>query len=207
MNKQAMFKIGYGLYVLTAKENNFDNGCIINTVSQVTSSPNRISIAVNKANKTHDMIMNTGEFNVSVLSEKTDFSVFKHFGFQSGKNTDKFADFENAATSENGIKYITGCTNAYISAKLFHAIDLGTHTLFLADVTDCDILSDDNSATYDYYHKNIKPKPENAPKGKIAYRCKICGYIHVADELPPDFVCPICKHGADDFEKIITDNK
>lgn len=206
MNKKAMFKIGYGLYVLTAKENNFDNGCIINTVSQVTSTPNRISITVNKANKTHDMIMKTGEFNVSILSEKADFSVFERFGFQSGKDTDKFSGFENTAVSLNGIKYITGCTNSYISAKLFHAVDLGTHTLMLADVTDCDILSDDISVTYDYYHRNIKPKNSavpTVPKGKVAYRCKICGYIYIADELPPDFVCPICKHGADDFEKII----
>lgn len=206
MNKKAMFKIGYGLYVLTAKENNFDNGCIINTVSQVTSTPNRISITVNKANKTHDMIMKTGEFNVSILSEKADFSVFERFGFQSGKDTDKFSGFENTAVSSNGIKYITGCTNSYISAKLFHAVDLGTHTLMLADVTDCDILSDDISVTYDYYHRNIKPKNSavpSVPKGKVAYRCKICGYIYIADELPPDFVCPICKHGADDFEKII----
>lgn len=206
MNKKAMFKIGYGLYVLTAKEDDFNNGCIINTVSQVTSTPNRISITVNKSNKTHDMIMKTGEFNISILSEKADFSLFKRFGFQSGKDTDKFDGFDKYAVAENGIKYITDSTNAYISARLFHAVDLGTHTLMLADVTDCDILSDDVSVTYDYYHKNIKPKNSavpSVPKGKVAYRCKICGYIHIADELPPDFVCPVCKHGADDFEKII----
>ncbi len=202
MNKKAMFKIGYGLYVLTAKENGFDNGCIINTVSQITSSPNRISITVNKSNKTHDMIMKTGIFNVSVLSEKTDFSIFERFGFQSGRNTDKFSGFDKYSIAENGLKYITDSSNSYISAKLFHAVDLGTHTLMLADVTDCDILSDENSVTYDYYHKNIKPENSDVPKAKIAYRCRICGYIHVADELPPDFVCPICKHGADDFEKI-----
>lgn len=205
MNKSAMFKISYGLYVLTARENDFDNGCIINTVSQVTSSPNRISIAVNKSNKTLGMIMKTGEFNISILSEKADFSVFKRFGFQSGNDVNKFEDFENVQTASNGIKYITGCTNAYISAKLFHTVDLGTHLLLFADVTDCDVISDDNSVTYDYYHKNIKPKSEKAPAGKTAYRCKICGYIHTADELPEDFVCPICKHGIDDFEKIIND--
>lgn len=207
MDKKAMFKLSYGLYVLTANQDGFDNGCIINTASQITSSPNRISIAVNKTNKTHDMIMKTGHFNISVLSEKADFSIFERFGFHSGKDTNKFSDFENFAVSSNGIKYITGYANSYISARLFHCIDLVTHTLMLADVTDCDVLSDDNSLTYNFYHQNIKPKNSpDAKKGKIAYRCKICGYIHYADELPPDFICPVCKHGIDDFEKIIQNN-
>ncbi len=202
MNTNAMFKIGYGLYVLTAKENAFDNGCIINTVSQVTSSPNRITVAVNKANKTHDMILATGEFNVSVLTQAASFDIFKAFGFRSGKDTDKFADYTNVERSANGIYYVTESTNSYISAKVVNATDLGTHTLFLADVTDCDILSEETSVTYDYYHKYIKPKPEVKKMAKVYYRCKICGYIHESDTLPDDFICPLCKHPASDFERV-----
>ena len=204
MNTNAMFKIGYGLYVLTAKENVFDNGCIINTVTQVTANPNRITIAVNKANKTHDMILSTNEFNVSVLTEKATFEIFKWFGFRSGRDVDKFDGYDFVKRSENGIYYITETTNAYISAKVISVTDLGTHSLFLADVTDCDILSDETSATYDYYHKYIKPKPEVKKMAKVFYRCKICGYIHEADELPADFICPLCKHPASDFERVET---
>ncbi len=202
MNTNAMFKIGYGLYVLTAKENGFDNGCIINTVTQVTSNPNRITVAVNKANKTHDMIIATGEFNVSVLSTSASFDIFKAFGFRSGKDVDKFSDFNAAERSGNGLYYITDATNAFISAKVITATDLGTHTLFLADVTDCEVLTDAISVTYDYYHKNIKPKPEVKKVTKTYYRCKICGYIYEGENLPEDFVCPLCKHPASDFEKV-----
>ena len=202
MNLTAMFKIGYGLYVLTARENGFDNGCIINTVSQVTSDPNRITVAVNKANKTHDMVLATGEFNVSILTTEVPFDVFKSFGFRSGKDVDKFADFSAVAKSANGINYVSEYTNAYISAKVVSATDLGTHTLFLADVTDCEVLSDATSVTYDYYHKYIKPKPEAKKNVKVYYRCKICGYIYEGDELPADFICPLCKHPASDFERV-----
>ena len=202
MNTNAMFKIGYGLYVLTAKENDFDNGCIINTVSQVTSSPNRITVAVNKANKTHDMIISSGEFNVSILSTSASFDIFKAFGFRSGNDVDKFSDFKAIKRSENGLVYVTDSTNAYISAKVINATDLGTHTLFLADVTDCEILSEETSVTYDYYHKYIKPKPEVKKMSKVYYRCKICGYIHESDTLPDDFICPLCKHPASDFERV-----
>ncbi len=202
MNTNAMFKIGYGLYVLTAKENGFDNGCIINTVSQVTSEPNRITVAVNKANKTHDMILATGEFNVSVLSTSASFEIFKHFGFRSGKDTDKFDGYNAAKRAANEIYYVTDSTNAYISAKVVSATDLGTHTLFLADVTDCEVLSEVPSATYDYYHKHIKPKPAPKKTAKVYYRCKICGYIYEGDELPADFICPLCKHPASDFERV-----
>ncbi len=209
MNTNAMFKIGYGLYVLTAKENGFDNGCIINTVSQVTANPNRITVAVNKANKTHDMIISSGEFNVSILSTSATFDVFKAFGFRSGKDVDKFSDFKAVERSANGLYYITDATNAFISAKVVNATDLGTHTLFLADVTDCEVLSEATSATYDYYHKYIKPKPEVKKVSKTYYRCKICGYIHESDILPDDFICPLCKHPASDFEKVeaAEDNK
>ena len=201
MNNKAMYKLGYGLYVLTAKDEK-DNGCIINTAIQVTTTPNRISITVNKQNHTHDMIRKTGVFNLSVISEEADFSLFQHFGFQSGRDVDKMKDFENKAQAENGLYYITKGTNAYLSGKVIQSIDLGTHTMFIADVTDGDVLSDTASVTYDYYQKSIKPKPEKKPEVK-GYRCTICGYIYEGDVLPEDFICPICKHGAADFEKIV----
>lgn len=201
MNNAALFKIGYGLFVLSANEDGFDNGCIVNTVTQVTSTPNRIAVTVNKQNKTHDMIMATAHFNVSILSEDVTFDEIKHFGFQSGKDVNKFADTEKYRRTGNGILIAEEYANAYISGSVFHSIDLGTHTMFIADVTDMEVLNDKNSVTYDYYHKNIKPKPENKPAGKVAYRCKICGYMHEG-ELPEDFVCPLCKHPASDFEKI-----
>ena len=201
MDNKAMFKIGYGLYILTAKDGEKDNGCVINTAIQVTSTPNRISVTVNKQNYTHDMIMKTGVFNVSILSEKATFDVFKHFGFQSGRDVDKFADYKDATRSENGLYYVTGDTNAYISGKVINTLDLGTHTMFIADVTDAEVLADVPTTSYDYYQKNIKPKPE-APKKVTGYVCKICGYIYEGDPLPEDFSCPICKHGAADVEKI-----
>ncbi|MEE1313118.1 MAG: flavin reductase [Lachnospiraceae bacterium] len=201
MNNKAMFKIGYGLYILTAKDGEKDNGCVINTAMQVTSTPNRISVTVNKNNYTHDIIMKTGVFNVSILSQKATFDVFKHFGFQSGRDVDKFADMKNAKRSENGLYYVTGVTNAYISAQVIHKLDLGTHTMFIADVTDAEVLDDAPTTTYDYYQSHIKPKPE-VKKKVTGYVCKICGYIYEGDPLPEDFICPICKHGAADFEKI-----
>jgi flavin reductase (DIM6/NTAB) family NADH-FMN oxidoreductase RutF len=204
MDTKAMFKFSYGLFVLTAKENGFDNGCIINTAIQVTSSPNRISIAVNKANKTHDMIHAAGEFNVCMLAENAPFSVFQNFGFQSGRDADKFASFAQKKRSANGIYYITDVANAYVSAKVVQEIDLGTHTMFIADVTDAEVLSDVPSVTYNYYQANIKPKPQVTPAqaGKTKWVCKICGYVYEGEELPADFICPICKHGAQDFEKV-----
>lgn len=203
MDQKAMYKISYGLYVLTAKENGFDNGCIINTAGQVTSTPNRISIAVNKDNKTHDMVHATGIFNISILAEDTDFKTFQHFGFQSGKNVDKFDGYELKERSENGLYYITKGTNSYISGRVVQEVDLGTHTLFIADVTDASVLSDVPSVTYDYYQKNIKPKPEAPKAGKTVWVCKVCGYVYEGEELPADYVCPLCKHGAEDFEKVV----
>ena len=200
MNNQAMFNISYGLYVLTAREADKDNGCIINTLLQVTSTPNAVSIALNKDNYTHDMIMNTSKFNVSMLDTTISFDVFKHFGFQSGRDVDKFADYKSAKRGQNGLYYITGSTNGYISAEVFKTLDLGTHTMFIANVTDMDVLSKEPSLTYDYYHKNVKPKPTD--EKKTGYRCKICGYIYEGEPLPEDFICPICKHGAADFEKL-----
>ncbi len=204
-NIKAMFNIGYGLYVLTAKENGFDNGCIVNTVIQVTSNPNRIAVTVNKQNKTHDMIMETALLNVSVISQKARFDLFERFGFHSGRAVNKFEGFESCTRAQNGLLYITDVTNAYISGSVMHSIDLGTHTMFIADVTDCDVLADDATATYAYYHSSIKPKPEQKKEVKAGYRCTICGYVYEGDPLPEDFVCPLCKHGAADFEKIITE--
>ncbi|MCR5733820.1 MAG: flavin reductase [Lachnospiraceae bacterium] len=205
MDKKAMYSLSYGLFVICANMDGKDNGCITNTAIQVTSEPNRISVAINKGNYTHDMIKYTGLFTVSVLSEAADFELFKHFGFQSGRDVDKFADFTACKRASNGTMIITKGTNAYISAKVVKEVDLGTHTLFIADVTDMDVLSDVPSATYTYYQSNIKPKPEAVGKtadGQTVWRCKICGYEYVGEELPDDFICPICKHPASDFEKV-----
>lgn len=199
MDTQALFKIGYGLYVLTAR-NEKDNGCIINTVMQVTSNPLQVAIAINKRNYTNEMIQKTRKFNLSILSEKADFSIYEHFGYKSGRDTDKFATFCNTKRSPNGLLYITKGTNAYMSAYVQHEMDLGTHSLFIGQLVAIENLNDDKSATYDYYQNNVKPKTENTVKK--GWRCKICGYIYEGDELPVDYICPICKHGAIDFEKL-----
>lgn len=202
VDPQTMFKLSYGLFVLTAKDGDKDNGCIINTAAQVTSSPNRISITVNKANFTHDMVLKTGLFNVSILSESAEFKVFEQFGFHSGKDTDKFADSPYSDRTANGIRYIPQYTNGVISAKVVQSLDCGTHTLFIADVTEAIVLSNEKSVTYQYYFERIKPKPQPPKEGKKGYVCKICGYVYEGDPLPSDFICPLCKHGADDFEKL-----
>ena len=203
MNKKAMYNLTYGLFVLTSRVGEKDSGCIINTAGQVTSSPNRISIAVNKDNFTHDLVKESGKFNISILSEKANFDTFKHFGFQSGRNVNKFEGYSGCERSTNGLFYITEGTNAYISATVEQTIDLGSHTLFIAAVDDMEVLAEVPSATYGYYQSSIKPKPEqSAGKGKTAWRCTICGYIYEGEELPADFICPICKHPASDFEKV-----
>ena len=202
MDKTALFKIGYGLYVLTANDGK-DNGCIINTFSQVTETPCVVTLAVNKSNHTHDMILATGKFNVSMLTTEVPFSVFRHFGFQSGKEVDKFADYSAVKRSENGLLYVTEHTNAYISGKVLNTTDLGTHTLFTAEVTDAEVLGDGTSITYDFYHKNTKPKPKKTKKK--GWRCRICGFVYEGDELPTGYTCPLCKHGAEEFEPIPSD--
>ncbi len=199
MNKSAMYQLSYGLFVLSAKEGDFQNGCIINTAIQVTSDPNRISVTVNKGNLTCEMIDRTGEFNVSILTESTPFAIFQHFGFQSGRDKNKFEGWGFKGTAENGIYYLTNCTNAYISGKVVQKIDLGTHIMFIADVTDAEVLSKEPSVTYAYYQQNIKPQP--AKKEASGYTCTVCGYVYEGDELPADFICPLCKHGADAFVK------
>ena len=204
VDPKTMQKFSYGLFVLSAQADGKDNGCIINTAAQLTSSPNRINIAVNKANHTHDMIMATGMFNISFLSEKTSFDTFKRFGFQSGRDTDKFEGFESSvARSANGLLYVTEGTNAFMSAKVVDSYDYGSHTLFVAEVTEAQILNTDPSVTYAYYFDHIKPKTQpKIEEEKHGYVCKICGYVYEGDTLPDDFICPLCKHGADDFEKI-----
>ncbi|MBQ9119434.1 MAG: flavin reductase [Lachnospiraceae bacterium] len=208
MDLMAMNKLTYGLFVLTARMNGKDNGCIINTVQQVTVEPNRITVAVNKANYTHDMICEAKKFNVSILSEKADFEIFKRFGFQSGRNTDKFANWTGYETAPNGISYITQGTNAYLSANVVEQKDLGSHTLFIAEVIDLQVLDAAPSVTYSYYHSHIKPKPQEKQalaeeaKGQSVWRCEICGYEYVGEELPADYICPVCKHPASDFVRV-----
>lgn len=196
IDNAAMFKLSYGLFVLSAKEENKDNGCIINTVTQVTYSPQRITIAVNKDNYTCKMIERTGVFNVSVLTESVPFSLIQHFGFQKGSEVDKFADGQGLRAG-NGVKYIEEYTNAFLSGKVISSVDCGTHIVFLADVTEAVVLSDVPSVTYSYYQEHIKPQPEKKVKG---YVCKVCGYVYEGDTLPLDFTCPICGHGREDFE-------
>ena len=209
MHTKAMYKLSYGLFVCTAVRGDKKNGCIINTAIQVASDPNCISIAVNKANYTHDMIKDTGSCNISVISKDASFDLFKHFGFQSGRDVDKFgADFakDNYEIAENGIPYVTKGTNAYFSLKVEKEVDLGSHTLFICEPTFMTVLSDIGSCTYEYYQSDIKPKPEavgTTPKGETIWRCTICGYEYVGEELPDDFICPICKHPKADFEKIV----
>lgn len=202
IDNNAFFKLSYGLFVLTAKDNDKDNGCIINTVTQLTDEPKRITIAVNKQNLTHDMILKTGVFNVSVLSQDVPFKIFQHFGFQSGRDTDKFAEFEDKSRSDNGLYYLNKYSNAFLSAKVIETKDYGTHTLFIADIEQAEVLSDVPSVTYAYYFDHIKPKPQPADEKKKGFVCKICGYVYEGEELPADFICPWCKHGAADFEPL-----
>ena len=197
MDNTAFFKLSYGLFVVTAHEGDKDNGCITNTVVQQTTTPNRISVTINKNNLTHDMILRTGVFNVSVLSEISSFDTFKHWGFQSGKDMDKTVGI-TFYRLENGVIYIVEGVNAVLSAKVEQAIDLGTHTLFIAEVTDAFSTDETPSATYAYYHKRIKPAPQQ-PKRR-GWVCIICGYIYEGETLPDDFICPICKHPASDFK-------
>ena len=206
MDIKAMYKLSYGLFVLTAREADKDNGCIINTAIQAASSPNQLSICVSKENDTHDIIKKTGEFTVSVLSQNAGFDLFKHFGFQSGRELNKFENFSKCKRGANGIYYITEGTNAYISVKVTKTNDLGSHTMFIGEISDMEVLSEVPSVTYDYYLNNIKPKPQavgTTPDGQTVWRCIICGYEYVGEELPEDFICPLCKHPASDFEKII----
>lgn len=199
MNMNALFQIGYGLYVVTSHDGNKDNGLIVNTVTQVTSTPARVAVTIHKQNYSHEIIQKTGVMNVNCLTVETPFKVFEAFGFVSGRNTDKFAGCE-PLRSENGLVVLPRYINAYMSLKVEQYVDLDTHGMFICSVTEADAVSDLETMTYTYYHKNVKPKPET--KKKKGYVCKICGYIHEGEELPADFICPLCKHPASDFELI-----
>lgn len=203
MDQTTMYKLTYGLFVLTSAADGKDSGCIINTAGQVTSEPNRISIAVNNSNFTADLVKKSGKFNLSILSEEAVFDTFRRFGFQSGRTADKFAGFPDCRRSANGLYYVTAGTNGRISAAVEQSLDLGSHTLFIASVEDMEVLSGAPSATYGYYQSSIKPKPaQPASPGKTVWRCKVCGYIYEGEELPADYICPLCKHPASDFEKV-----
>ena len=201
-----LLNIQYGLFVITTCDGGRDNGCISNTVEQVTSQPNRISMSLNKENYTTGLIQRSGRFTVSIISEEADFELFKLFGFQSGRTVDKFADFTDCRRVSNGTLAITRGTNTYFSVDVEQTIDLGTHILFIGRVTEMETLSDAPSATYNFYQEHIKPKPQavgQTQEGKTVWRCVICGYEYEGEDLPEDFICPICKHPASDFEKVI----
>ncbi|MCH5207038.1 MAG: flavin reductase [Oscillospiraceae bacterium] len=196
---RALFKIGYGLYVVTSNDGKKDNGLIVNTVSQLTDNPYRVAVNINKANYSHDVIKQTGILNVNCLSTEAPFKVFENFGFQSGRNADKFANC-TPLRSENGLVFLPRYINAFMSLKVEQYVDLGTHGMFICSVTEARVISDKETMTYNFYQQNVKPKP--ATEGKKGYVCTVCGYIHEGDELPEDIVCPLCKHGAADFVPI-----
>ena len=234
LNQNALFQIGYGLYLVAANENGKDNACIVNTVMQVTQNPIRLLVSVSNQNLTHDMIKNTGKLTVSVLTEKTPFAVYSHFGYQSGKTVDKFEDFEDVTRCANGCYRLNRNSSAYFCGTVCDSFVLDTHTMFLVDVTDADIVSTQTPVTYDFYQKQVKqPYKPVAKKGSVqanktgesadageesgtngatadgtegtitnSYVCKICGYVYEGESLPEDYICPICKHGAADFEQI-----
>ena len=224
MNEKALFQIGYGLYLVAANENGKDNACIVNTVMQVTQNPIRLLVSVSNQNLTHDMIKNTGKLTVSVLTEKTPFAVYSHFGYQSGKKVDKFEDFEDVTRCANGCYRLNRNSSAYFCGNVCDSFVLDTHTMFLVEVTDADIVSSQAPVTYDFYQKYVKQpyKPAAKKSGVVktnadgtngagkegteektnSYVCKICGYVYEGESLPEDYICPICKHGASDFEKL-----
>lgn len=195
----ALFNIGYGLYVVTSSDGKKDNGLIVNTVSQVTNTPNRIAVTINKANYSHHVIKQTGIMNLNCLSTDAPFSVFQTYGFQSGRTADKFAGI-TPLRSDNGLTFLPKYINSFMSLKVEQYIDLDTHGMFICSVTEARVITNVETMTYTYYQKNVKPKPQT--EGKKGFVCKVCGYIYEGDELPDDFICPLCKHGAADFEPI-----
>ena len=195
----ALFRIGYGLYVVTSNDGKKDNGLIVNTVIQLTDTPNRVAVNINKANYSHHVIKQTGVLNVNCLSTEAPFSVFQQFGFQTGRSVDKFAG-QTVHRSDNGLVFLDKYINAFMSLKVEDYVDLGTHGMFICSVTEARVMSNQETMTYTYYQNNVKPKPET--EGKKGFVCKVCGYIYEGDELPADYICPLCKHGAADFEPI-----
>ncbi len=199
IDNTALFKISYGLYVVTSNDGNRHNGLIVNTVTQVTNTPNRIAVTINKSNYSHDTIKSTGILNVCCLSTDAPFSVFENFGFRSGKDNDKFKDTP-FWTSQNGLAVPSANINAFTSLKVEQYIDFDTHGMFVCTITEAKNITNTPAMTYTYYQENVKPKPQ--PQKKKGYVCKICGYVYEGDPLPEDFICPLCKHGAEDFEEI-----
>jgi flavin reductase (DIM6/NTAB) family NADH-FMN oxidoreductase RutF len=195
----ALFNIGYGLYVVTSNDGKKDNGLIVNTVSQLTNTPNRVAVTINKANYSHHIIKQTGIMNVNCLTEEAPFAVFEKFGFVSCRNVDKFANTE-VLRSDNGLVFLPRNINAFMSLKVEQYVDLGTHGMFICSVTEARVLSDKKTMTYTYYQDNVKPKPET--EGKTGYVCQVCGWVYEGEPLPEDIVCPLCKHGYADFAKI-----
>ena len=196
---KALFNIGYGLYVVTTNDGERDNGLIVNTVCQVTNTPEMVAVTVNKENYSHGIIKKTGRLNVNCLTMEAPFRVFEAFGFASGRDTDKFKDC-NPPRSENGLVVLPKYINSYISLEVSQYVDLGTHGMFICSVTESKVISSDETMTYSYYHKNVKPKPKT--EIKKGYICTVCGFIHDEESIPDDFVCPICKHGREVFEEI-----
>ena len=201
IENKALYKLSYGVYVLTARAGGKDNGCIINTAMLISETPHRILVSVNKNNFTCDMIKENGVINVTVLNDNTNFELIKRFGFVSGRDVNKFEGYDEWERSDNDIVYITENANAYISATVYETVDAGTHIVFMCNVTEAVSLNDNASLTYADYHKNVKPKPA-ASGEKKKYVCTICGYEYEGDELPKDFECPWCKHGPDAFELV-----
>lgn len=195
----ALFNIGYGLYVVTSNDGNRDNGLIVNAVTQVTNTPNRLAVTINKANYSHHVIKQTGRMNLNCLSQDAPFSVFETFGFQSGRNVNKFTDME-PLRSDNGLAFLPKHINSFISLEVEQYVDLDTHGMFICNITESRVISNSETMTYNYYQEHVKPKPQTA--GKKGWACKVCGWIYEGDELPADIVCPLCKHGAADFEEI-----
>ena len=200
MNPKALFNITYGLFFLSARQDGRDNACIINTAAQIANDPTRIGIAVIQKNLTHDMILATGEFNVSAISTDAPFDLFKRFGMQSGRNADKFDGFTDVERSENGLVHLNKYANAWFSCKVVDKINLGSHTYFIGELQDCETICSAPSCTYGYYQSDIKPKPVQAPKK--GWVCSVCGYVYEGEEIPDDFICPLCKHKKEDFQPL-----
>ena len=200
MNPKALFNITYGLYWLSVRSYGQDNACIINTAVQVASDPLTISISVNKANKTHDMIMESGRFNVSALTVDAPFELFQRFGMQSGRDVNKFIGFEDVKRVDNGLYVLARYANSYLSCRLLRTVDLGSHTLFIAALEDAQVISDRPCCTYGYYQSDIKPKPQQSPKK--GWVCSVCGHVYEGEQLPDVYICPLCKHGKEDFRPV-----
>ncbi len=196
-NTNALFNIGYGLYVITTNDGNKDNGMIANAVCQLTSNPIRVSVTLNKSSYTHDTIKKTGKMNVNCLNVQAPFAVFEAFGFRSGRDTDKFAGSQ-IFRSENGLAVLPNYINAFMSLEVSEEIDLGTHTMFICNLGECDVINEAPTMSYTFYQTNVKPKPQTK---KSSWVCSLCGYVHDEDELADDFVCPLCGHGKEFFEK------